>query len=84
MSPPCRGDSTTGLLGESGRCGWDEGGIASEDEMLTGGGLRGREGVEDERDSVEAFESGCANNVEVGERRFCRGCPCGVEKGGQA
>lgn len=43
--------------------------------MLTGGGLRGRDGVEDERDSVEAFESGCANEAEVGERRFCRGCP---------
>ena len=45
--------------------------------MLTGGGLRGRDGVEDERDSVEAFESGCTNEAEVGERRFCRGCPCG-------
>jgi hypothetical protein len=45
--------------------------------MLTGGGLRGRDGVEDERDSVEAFESGCANEAEVGERMLGRGCPCG-------
>lgn len=66
----------TGLWGESGRppplacCGRAR---LLEPSGATGGGLRGREGVDDERDRVDELLSGWTKPRPVGERTLGRG-----------
>lgn len=42
--------------------------------MLTGGGFRGRDGVDEDLDKVDAFDNGCGNVLDVGDRITGRDC----------